>query len=51
LKKKFLVIGATGCAVMLWMLNTILGGILYATAAFLTKEGLEKLTRKKTDGT
>lgn len=49
MKKKFLVVGATSSAVALWLFNTVLGGILYATAAFFTKEGLEKWKEKKAD--
>lgn len=49
MKKKFLVVGATGCAIVLWLVNTVLGGILYAAAAFFTKEGLEKWKEKRDD--
>lgn len=51
MKKKFLVIGVTGCAIMLWLFNTVLGGILYAGAAFFTKEGLERWKEKRADKT
>jgi hypothetical protein len=48
LKKKFLIIGATGCAVIFWLANTLLGGFLYATAAFFTKEGWQTWKEKRT---
>jgi hypothetical protein len=42
LKKRFLVTTIAGCALAAWLVKTIAGGILYATAAFFTKEGWER---------
>lgn len=42
MKKKFLVVGSSGCALALWLFKTLFGGVLYATAAFFTKIGLER---------
>ena len=47
MKRKFLAIGATGCVALVWLVNTVLGGILYATAAFFTQESLERWKNKK----
>jgi hypothetical protein len=49
LRKKFVLTTIAGCAFLAWLFNTALGGIVYATAAFFTKEGWERWKSKKRD--
>lgn len=42
MKKRFLVTTIAGCAFLAWLAQTLIGGVLYATAAFFTKEGWER---------
>jgi len=42
LRRRFIATGAFGYALTIWLARTILGGILYATAAFFTREGWER---------
>jgi len=42
LKKKFLVVGYCGFALIAWLVKAVAGGALYATAAFFTKLGWER---------
>jgi hypothetical protein len=51
LRKKFVLTTIAGCAFLAWLFNTALGGIVYATAAFFTKEVWErwKSRRKSRD--
>lgn len=34
LEKRFLVVGAAGTALIVWVVRSVLGGIVYSTAAF-----------------
>lgn len=47
MKRKFLLTTIAGCAFLAWLFNAILGGIVYATAAFFTKEGWERWKSKR----
>jgi len=42
LKKKFLVVGYCGFALIAWLVKAVAGGALYSTAAFFTKLGWER---------
>lgn len=48
-KKNFLVVGFLGCSFLIWLLQSVVGGFFYATAAFFTKEGWEKWKSKRGD--
>lgn len=47
MKKKFVFTTIAGCAFLAWLFNTALGGMIYATAAFFTKEGWERWKSNK----
>lgn len=43
MKKKFIDLGMSGCALAAWVLKSLLGGVLYATGAFLARLFLGRL--------
>ena len=48
-KKNFLVVSFIGCSLLIWFLQSVLGGFFYATVAFFTKEGWDKWKAKRRD--
>ena len=41
MKRRFIAVSVAGCALAVWLARTIIGGAIYATAAFFTKQGWE----------
>lgn len=42
MKRRFVAVSIASCALIAWLVRTVAGGVLYATAAFFTKHGWEK---------
>jgi hypothetical protein len=48
-KRGFLVVGFLSLSLVAWLVQTVVGGFIYATAAFFTKQQWEKWKSKRQD--